>query len=384
MQLQNTTPFAHLTWSNEDARWRLFDILIVKASYVFNRAGRLVRSPEQEPLNFTDRCYGEVNVSSLCEPSDLVPYKPCTDILVSANAHAPEGRAATQWRAGISVAGADHRLSHHLRVLGPRWLMPRWLPGTREALKEEWQTQRHMFRGWRLSQPEPATVVPLRWEHVYGGMCETGDGLATDERNPLGCGWINSDHTDRRKPLPAPQLEAPGAPYEGPESDLEPVGFGPVPPAWLPRRPLGGTFDQRWIDEVWPHWPEDYDFAYHNSAPPQLRWPGFLSGEERVVLSNLRPEQGEMGFDLPGEPVFAQVEEKDGRVARYRMNLDTLYLDLTPGKMADVLITLTWRLVFLDERVAHIQIETGRLTETGGVQTAPHPSELFAQNREVA
>lgn len=365
MQIRNLTPHAHLVYANEDAQQRLFDILIVKSSFYLGDDLQMVASPEQEPLTFTDTCFGEVNVSSLRTPSDLVPYKPCTDVVVVANSYAPDGKARTDWTCSVAVSG-DAGFSKDLRVTGPR------------------QWQHRSLRGWTLGAPEKATIVPLRYELAYGGeIVLDEDQIITDERNPLGIGLIDAK-TPTDDPIPAPQIEATGQPIRDARRRYEPQGFGAIPPAWLPRRPLGGTYDQDWLDNVWPHWAADYDFAFHNAAARGMKAGGFLHGDETITLSNLRADVPDLTLTLPGDKVLAHLVDVDGNRRIVALNLDTVYIDILPDDPMDCLIALTWRMPFLEEGVRWLEIDSTvvvnpiRMWAQGdGVVAAPHPSELF-------
>lgn len=87
-----------------------------------------------------------------------------------------------------------------LRVTGPRWWVPRWKVDLREEHKPEWQKHRK--------------------------------------------------YTIRQ---PAPRIEALGAPVKDPYAPHSPETLGPIPPAWHPRLPKGGTYDDHWQDHVWPN-----------------------------------------------------------------------------------------------------------------------------------
>ncbi len=362
MQVRNFTPFAHLIYANEDAQGREFDILIVKQSYHLTEDFRLEQSIEQEPLNFSDTCFGEVNVTSLRYPSDLVPYKPVTDVIVIADAFAPDGSPAPEWEVAVEAGPILHRL----QVTGPR----------------EW----HRRRGkWRLTDPQPTTHVPLRHELAYGGECPGPDGtILTDERNPLGRGMAHAEAHPKDRPIPVPQVLAAGISLSDPFHQLEPVGFWPIPPAWLPRRPLGGTYDDDWLENTWPHWAADYDFAFHNSAAPGLKANGFLQGDEVIRLTGLHPQRAEIAFQLPGDSIIAHLVDQNDRRRMVRLNLDTVYIDILDALPEDCLIALTWRMVFLDAEVNWLEIDSGAranplrmLADDNTLYPAPHPSHLF-------
>lgn len=355
MRVRNSTPHSHIIYGNEDAEGRLFDILIVKQSYHLNDDMELCLSTEQEPINFTDYCHEDFNTSSLRYPSDLVPYKPNAEIVIVADSFAPGGGART-WTCGFDVEGSGQSLRKRLRVHGPRQWKPRW----------------------KLSDAEVADRVALRYELAFGGTQKDAEGqLIAFERNPLGRGWIDRQLPERSKPVPAPQIEPVGAPIRDPFDTPEPAGLGPIPPAWLPRRPLGGTYDEDWVETRWPHWPPDYSFAYHLSAPADQHWRGFFRGDEAIRLHALRPEKRDIAFSLPGQCVGARIGELSGWKGAVRANLDTIHMDLTPEDPEDCLIALIWRLTFLEGDIGTFEIVTGSYDAFD--REAGHPADLFKQ-----
>jgi len=93
---------------------------------------------------------------------------------------------------------------------------------------------------------------------------------------------------------PAHSIEYPN----GSASSAGPAGFGPIDPAWMPRRALAGTYDDRWAKSKAPLLPDDYDPAYALSSPVDQRLAKPLVGGERVELINLTP-QGRLMFEVP-------------------------------------------------------------------------------------
>jgi hypothetical protein len=184
--------------------------------------------------------------------------------------------------------------------------------------------------------------------------------------------------------IPAPQVLALGTKLTDPFRRLEPAGYGPIPPAWLPRRPLGGTYDDDWLASTWPHWAEDYDFAFHNSAARGMKAKGFLQGDEVIRLTGLHPEQAEIAFQLPGDNMVVHLIDHSNQRRMVRLNLDTVYIDILDAAPEDCLISLTWRMVFLDAKVNSLEIDSENrtnplrmLTDDKVLHSAPHPSDLF-------
>ena len=371
MEMRNYTPFPNLRFSALDKDGSEFGVLLVKGTYRIDADGTLSIADEQAPLVLTDTYHGALDASSLWLPSDLVPKKPRADILLNAVARAPDGIARPSWTCGVRVEG-EHVLERHLRVTGPRVWEPVWGVSERARATMSAAEKRRVFGSWRLGEPEPASEVPIRYEHAYGGLLarpqEGSDEpfLEADERNPLGCGWIDPALMPIEAPVPAPRIEAADDPVREPHVRYTPVGFGPIPPAWLPRRPLGGTYDAHWMEHVWPNWPADYDFAYHNSAHPDLVYPGLLRGDETVILEGLHAA-GRTVLCLPGDRVLMQLRAA-GRVAKpVPMALDTLVLDIVDPDPAEHRAFLTWRASFDPEVPDGLAFGFDR--RTGGART---------------
>ena len=357
-KLINYAPFPNFRYYSSDNKGQEFGVIVVKATYAIAPSGRLLIAEEQARMVFTDKCHGAVNVTSLWHPSDLVPNKPRTDILVNAVARAPEGKSRRDWTCGLKVENREGAVvvDKSLRVTGPRAWQPKWRIPLTEKQKQEWRRHRHAFKGWELSEPEAITELPLHYDYAYGGLLQRGlddDGkpiMATDHRNPLGRGWIDREFTDHTVAQPAPQIELVTDPITDPYRNYTPQNVGPIPPAWLPRRPLGGTFDDEWKANIWPNWPKDYSFAYHNSAHPDLVCPDYLRGDERIHLLNLCAGSPELRLDLPGDRMSVEFMRDDDNIERKDMNLDTVFLDIAAPARRDCRVFLSWRINFVPDR----------------------------------
>ena len=379
-KLINQAPFPNFRYYSLDNSGHEFGIIIVKATYAIAPSGGLLVAEEQAPMIFTDKCHGAVNVTSLWHPSDLVPNKPRTDIIINAIARSPGGRPQRDWTCGIKIETAEGAVvvNKELRVTGPRFWRPKWRVALNEKQKQDWRKHRHAFKAWELSEPEPITELPLHYEYAYGGLLQRGldhNGkpiMATDHRNPLGRGWIDPEFTDLTIPQPAPQIELASEPITDPYHKYIPQGLGPIPPAWLPRRPLGGTFDDEWNANVWPNWPSDYSFAYNNSAHPDLICPDYLNGNERIVLLNLFAGIPELRLNLPGDRMSIEFVRADDSVEKKDMNLDTVFLDIASSEHGDCHVFLSWRVNFVVDQFKNAiirYIPTNQLS----ARTPAHP-----------
>ncbi|MQY49604.1 DUF2169 domain-containing protein [Rhizobiales bacterium RZME27] len=367
MQLFNNTPFVNFRFYNSDSRGTEFGVLVVKGTYEIGKDGILTIADEQAPLVLSDRYCGAVNVSSLQIPSDLAPLKPRADVIVNAIARAPDGKPLTSWKCGVAVTG-EHRLEKRLRVTGPRQWMPTFSVPDHVLADLDGVQRMKVFKGWRLTDPSPVSEVPLQFEHAYGGFRPKDDDAGItgeiEERNPIGCGLIETEMPVVDGPRKAPQIEAEDLPIQDAAVRYAPEGLGPIPPAWLPRRKFGGTFDENWKEHVWPNWPDDYDFSYHNSAHPDLIYPGFLNGDEVIDLDGL-DFAGQRTIRLPGHQLMIQAVTTGGAEPPVLMNLDTLVIDITNPDPDEHRVFLSWRAIF--DPNAPIEIRCGFATS---VQTA--------------
>ena len=51
------------------------------------------------------------------------------------------------------------------------------------------------------------------------------------------------------------------------------MSFGPMGRGWPGRIEYGGTYDQNWIDNIFPFLPPDFDDRYFQMAPPDQQTP---------------------------------------------------------------------------------------------------------------
>lgn len=315
MILRNYTPFPPLLFDGRDVPGRNFGVLVLRGTFELIPGAALRPNPKQQPIVESDVWHGEPNASSVYMESDLAPFKPRTDILVNAVAHAPGGRPLPDWQVGVEVGPIKKRL----RVTGPR----AWV---REG------------GDWRLEDPEPIAELPLRYEYAFGGMYKSNWG---DEHicleNPVGKGYIEGDVPSHEDRWPAPQIESLDEPVVEFGKKYRPEGFGPIARSWQPRLKCAGTFDDEWQKTRWPELPRDFEFSFYNAAHSDLICPGFLRGDEEVVLEGLSPE-GTQRFYLPGYKMGALIRYKNGSMAMAPVFLDTVFVDVVTSK-----VHLTWR-----------------------------------------
>ena len=238
-------------------------IVAVRATFDLAPDGRLTLADEQVPPLLAPEYFGEPGKSSLRYDSDLLGVKPATDVLVIANAHAPGGHAAPTVAVSLRIGSLQKQLLVH----GER-------------------VYRHGLAGLSPSSPKPFMTRPIRYEVAFGGSDFSDPdprNQRIDERNPVGRGL--TVRPARLADTPAHAVEYPS----GNPASAGPAGFGPIDPAWMPRRVLAGTYDERWASTKKPLLPDDFDPAYALSSPVDQRVARPLAGGERVELFNMTP-----------------------------------------------------------------------------------------------
>jgi len=202
MEFRNITPYPAMAFDALDQHGQRFHVVVMRLTFELQHDGQLLLASEQTPLVTSDEYYGEVNRSSVRQESDLAPYKPHTDVIVVADAHAPQGRATGEFAVALKINGAptEPDLPPEPYGLNPS------LPASPERMAEwrqecarltaqarqgplvlskaltitgarEWRKRPLLLRAlslftlptWKLTAPQPITTLPLRYEYAYGG-----------------------------------------------------------------------------------------------------------------------------------------------------------------------------------------------------------------------
>jgi hypothetical protein len=253
-------------------------VVVVKGTFLIPKPGEEARlAPEQAPLVMADTFTGEPGFSAPVYESEYAPVKPHCDVLLLGSAYAPRGRPTERVKVSLRV-GQMHK---EFDVVGNRV----WNNG--------------MF-GLIATQPQPFTVMPISYDTAFGGV----DTLDPDPGkhqayfpNLVGKGFHPGSKADLIDGKPLPNTEEPGKPVTSPKGSYRPMAFGPIGRAWNPRPQFAGTYDQNWVDNVFPFLPADFDERHYQSAPPDQQIVHLKGGEE-VVLTNLTPQERCM-FKLP-------------------------------------------------------------------------------------
>jgi hypothetical protein len=291
-----------------------------------------------------DTHFGDPMNSTVRYESDFVPFKLATDVVLNANAFAPDGSPVQDLLASVGI-GDD--VVRSLYVVGDRHA-------------------HHRDGGTPVfSDPVPFTVMPIRYERAFGGVDIRSDPkLACPYgRNHLGLGFVIRNAPEVIEGLALPNIESPTdrltperlscGHFIHMEQLPEPAGFGWYMKMWRPRMLLAGVMPadivisrelrQAYRTMVPAHQLAMYDqtelppmdFRFFNGASRGLVLP-YLRGDEVVRTKHLTPE-GRFDFMLPGEQPRIAIDIGGGSQTPV-VRLHTVMIRLDEGE-----VDLVWR-----------------------------------------
>lgn len=314
--IQNHTAFVFEPLHIADEEMRPVIVTLVKATFQFDLEGSVWLSEEQLPVNPTGELSLDRPVSSYKYEPEVALHKPATDVVMIGHAR-PPGGGATELEVGIKV-GPVQKVA---RVFGNRF----------------WVWTEHSVRMTRTAAMEPVALI---WENSFGGedrLGSTPEQPRFEPRNPVGTGFGSSlakegDH------IRLPNIENPDEPIQDYGAVVEPWGFGFTSPNWEPRAGYAGTYDEQWNKSRKPMLPADFDRRFFNAAAPGLTAPGYLRGDEEVVLLNTT-QKNRVGFRLPAVPApQCTVVFRNRPDVQLSTNLDTVIVNADEQQLI-----LLWR-----------------------------------------
>lgn len=403
MEFRNLTPFDALAYTGYDTQDREYHVVAMAVGYRLERAhpqaaaddtkhaiySAIVQDQDPARLCLADEHWADPVTSSLRRESDLVPYKPHCDVTVVGKAYSTV--PSREWDINLSVRqGRKKLIDKTLHVTGPRRFE------RSNALLAWVQRNLSATSVYSVTAPEPATEVPLRYEHAYGGSSQVAhrrqgepgkpEHLVNEVcyRNPVGAGWMVKGYLDALakseeglpRTLPAPQISA-GRPISaltqtqqrgaktaaqmaGVRYPEKTVGYGPLCKAWAPRLQRAGTYDETWLKERHPYLPKDFDFGYWNGAPQdqQVAFPDLMQDLD-ITTRGLMPGGGAMALRLPRHRAMVLMRLANGLVLPNPMHIDLIELD-NSDETAGLMVRLVFRAAVLksaDVRVLEARFE---------------------------
>jgi hypothetical protein len=292
-------------------------VVVVKAAYLIPENGEEPSlADEQVPLTEADEFTGEPGFSATLYETDYAHRKPFCDVLLNGSAYAPGGRPTDRVTVGLRVG----LMNKSFNVVGDR----------------AWDKNLLLVSP---THPRPFTQIPITYNRAYGGV-DMDEGnpkkVETYLKNPVGVGYYP---LTKRKALigkSLPNTEKIGQPVKTNKGDYEPMSFSPIGRNFESRIPYVGTYDQNWLNHKAPFWPDDFDYRYFQSTPPDQQIPYPKRGE-KVVLKNLTP-QGITSFRLPKMSMPILFIPYRGEEQQLAPVVDTVLIEPDQGRFM-----LTWR-----------------------------------------
>lgn len=369
----NRTPHAASQFDMVDQFGEAFHVVVARMGYTLGPCGAdglasLLPMVRQSPLATEDRHLDGDTQAGTVQESDFAPYKPRCDVIVNGVAHAPREQAMPQFLVNLKVRLEKKTLiDKTLQVCGERAFRKKAVL-TRLAQGCARIATAGLLRPnpWHLSAPEAFLQLPLHYAYAYGGQCriEADDcnAAAHDscQANPLGRGFARHWYLDAKQinEVPAPRITDASLPCTaaqfwqgaGGKELPAPAGLAVIGRGWLPRRALAGSIvvKDKWDADEVPALPEDFDFAYWNSTPPDQQCP-HLAGREQFTLTNLcrhdHPsaridQRGNtvLHFALPEQVLCLLLADKNDQLLVWRLAIDTVLIDPQAST-----VELVWR-----------------------------------------
>ena len=230
--------------------------------------------------------------------------KPKAEVLVHGSCFAPDEVPVRGARVSFRV-GSIHK---GLDVFGRRF----------------WRKRGGVYE--TVTDPEPFTVMDINYNNAFGG-----EGFA---KNPVGVGYIPDNAPSGHDLWPLPCVEDPNHLIASPHDRPEPAGFCPYDLMWPQRHDKLGTYDERWLRERWPYYPEDMNYSFFNTAPDDQQREEYFQGDESLEIENMHRSLPGIRSGLPGLRMrcfLTQLSpgDPDRKNAQFRENttrLDTVWL----------------------------------------------------------
>jgi len=315
--INSTRMLAGYTMGMEPSGRELLVVVIKGTFKIPTEPGAPLRlQEEQVPLVMSDVFYGEPGLSAPKYEVDFAPRKQRCDITLNATAYAPEGRSARR----VEVSASIGNWSKSFAVVGDR----------------VWEAA---GTGIGMSAPIPFTSMPINYDRAFGGTDTAHEDPAKHAAymaNPSGRGFHKQLAAEWLDGTPLPNTEELDQPVNWVDGNFKPMSFGVIGRHWQARAPFAGTYDQNWLDNVFPFLPTDFDDQYYQSAPldQQLAVP---LGQQPVTLTNLTPD-GRRSFLLPHFDAPVQFFRKRGGREDLNASVDTIVIEPDEER-----ITMTWR-----------------------------------------
>lgn len=338
-------------------------IVILKQSFSLREDGTVKPLIRPIDIRLSDVVKNNSRWDSVQQPSDLIPYKPQAEIIVTGTAS--QSTAKQEWLCDIGLFG--------LRENSWEKTYQEWHKSILVTGERFWQKQNGQ---WHLTPVSETSQVELHYENAYGGhyILKTQDTEQDTEQaeqiisvdypdNPSGTGWLPTDKDfsklsleeqrayfkhliEQKQVLRAPQLLPLDTRLRPPNltSPYHPIkvaGFGAFTNFWQPRMQyLNEKLD--WSKEATSGgYPVDFDMRHWQQAPSDQWLPHHPKGGEILTLSGFFPE-GKQSYILPTSLAYLIVDDGEQLAMNLDMDIDTLVID-TQRRTLEII----WRRIVL-------------------------------------
>jgi len=311
--------------TNVEAGWTLGfepdgrELLVVAIKATFNipkNGDEPELAEEQVPLTEADEFTGEPGYSATLYETDYAHRKPYCDVLLNGSAYAPGGKPTEQVTVGIQVG----KINKSFNVVGDRF----W--------------DRILFKA-TPTLPVKFVRKKISYDIAYGGTDKDKkypEKIITYPENPIGVGYYPVSNGKNLVGKPLPNTEEIGKPIKSKNGKYLPMSFGPMGRNFASRVAYAGTYNQKWLDNVAPFWPDDFDYRYFQASLSDQQIP-YPKGGEPVVLKNLSPLEI-MGFRLPRMSMPILITPYRSEDQQLNPVIDTVLIEPDHSRF-----TLTWR-----------------------------------------
>ncbi|MCX5855952.1 MAG: DUF2169 domain-containing protein, partial [Deltaproteobacteria bacterium] len=233
---------------------------------------------------------------------DVGMPKPHGEVLLTGACFSPRGTV----RNASTVSFRVGNLRKEIAVFGDRW----------------WQKNNAGVN--IITDPVPFSALPLTWRNAFGG-----EDFAA---NPLGKGITPVVGKDGELLTPLPNIEYRNRIIGSPADRPEPAGFDVVDMMRPQRQKKTGTYDDKWLKERWPYFPDDMDYEYFNCAPADQYRDGFFQGGEAIEIKNMHPDMQLIQSHVPELRIRCFVTKKEAPKSAVEVfqnvttRVDTLWL----------------------------------------------------------
>jgi hypothetical protein len=230
-------------------------------------------------LCLADEFSGEDGLSAVTFESDFALRKPFCDVVVHGAAYAPGGNPVPLVHASLKCGP----IAKTIAVFGPRI----------------WD---RFISGHAPSEPTPFERQIISYDYAFGGtdtLDPTVEEPAMYPANTVGMGWHQRANRNLVEGTPVPHCEDPQNLISAPWNDVTPVSFGPLARGAPERAKYAGTYDEAWVENRFPHLPDDYNDRYTQSVPQDQQMRHAVGGEVIQIGNMMSGPGGAFEMRLP-------------------------------------------------------------------------------------